>query len=72
MLKDVVIGGHVKPEYLNLGIEQLRQRAKSSLSQLGEEYKRLRNPHLYGVGQEAQIEQRQTELIRQFQQWAGR
>ena len=72
LLKDVVIGGHVKPEYLNLGIEQLRQRAKSSLSQLGEEYKRLRNPHLYVVGQEAQIEQRQTELIRQFQQWAGR
>ena len=48
-------------------IEKLRQTAASGLSMLGTEYKRLKNPHVYGVGQEAQIELRQQELIRQFQ-----
>ena len=41
--------------------------AASGLSTLGTEYKRLKNPHVYGVGQEVQFELRQQELIRQFQ-----
>ena len=67
LLKDMVKNGKVIAEDMNYGIEKLRQTAASGLSMLGTEYKRLKNPHVYGVGQEAQIELRQQELIRQFQ-----
>lgn len=66
-MKDMVKNGKVIAEDMNYGIEKLRQTAASGLSMLGTEYKRLKNPHVYGVGQEAQIELRQQELIRQFQ-----
>jgi len=42
---------------------KLQQRAKENLSFLEESYKRLTNPHLYGVGLESGLYAQRQEII---------
>ena len=72
LLKDVVKAGKVIAPDMNYGIRELQQKAAGCINMLGEEYKRLQNPHIYGVGQEARIELRQQQLIKAYQANTGR
>ena len=67
LLKEVVKNGKVIAPDMNYGIQTLREKTADCINMLGDEYKRLRNPHIYGVGQEANIELRQQELIKAHQ-----
>jgi nicotinate phosphoribosyltransferase len=62
VLQPVVKDGKViNPPELNL--QKLQQRGKESLAHLDEEYKRLSNPHIYGVGLETNLYNTRQMLI---------
>lgn len=46
-------------------LHKLQQRAKSNLAKLDDAYKRLANPHLYGVGMETSLFNLQQNLIKE-------
>ena len=46
-------------------LRKLQQRAKSNLAKLDDAYKRLANPHLYGVGMETNLFNLQQNLIKE-------
>lgn len=62
LLQPVVKDGKIiNPPELNL--QKLQQRGKENLSRLDEAYKRLQNPHIYGVGLETNLYNTRQMLI---------
>ncbi len=62
LLQPVVQNGKViNPPELNL--QKLQQRGKANLARLDEAYKRLANPHIYGVGLETNLYNTRQSLI---------
>lgn len=63
LLKPIVKDGVVikQPE---LNLLKLQQKAKDNLNKLDSAYKRLTNPHIYGVGLESQLFHLQQNLVR--------
>ena len=67
VLQPVVKDGKIiNPPELNL--QKLQQRGKDSLAKLDAEYKRLSNPHIYGVGLETELYNMRQMLISNAQQ----
>ena len=63
LLKEVVQNGKVvqRPE---TNLQKLQQRSFENLAKLDEAYKRLYNPHIYGVGLETKLYDLQHKLIK--------
>ena len=63
LLKPIVKDGVVikQPE---LNLSMLQQKAQDNLNKLDSAYKRLTNPHIYGVGLESQLFHLQQNLVR--------
>ena len=67
VLQPVIKDGKIiNPPELNL--QKLQQRGRDSLAHLGAEYKRLANPHIYGVGLETKLYNTRQKLIANAQQ----
>ena len=62
LLESVVKDGQVICA-VETNLQKLQQRAADELKKLGKEYKRLANPHIYGVGLETKLYQTQQKLI---------
>ena len=63
LLKPVVVNGQVIAPDIHYNLHEIRNRAKANLDCLDEAYKRLNNPHLYGVGLEQKIKTVQDMII---------
>ena len=63
LLQDVVRDGEVV-NYPETNLQKLQQRGFENLAKLDDAYKRLYNPHIYGVGLEAQLFNLQHQLIK--------
>lgn len=64
LLKPIVKDGQIlyQPE---LNLYKLQERAQNNLAKLDSSYKRLANPHIYGVGMEAKLFHLQQNLIKE-------
>lgn len=67
LLKPVVFQGRVVAEDMALSLGEIRNMAARQLKKLDASYKRLANPHLYGVGLEQNLYQLQQKLIWEHQ-----
>lgn len=63
LLEPVVLNGRIINES-ELDLKVLQQRGKNNLDMLDFSYKRLANPHIYGVGLETSLYELQQNLIR--------
>lgn len=63
LLKPVVVYGNVIADDKDYSLQQIQKTATNNLAKLGAEYKRLVNPHTYGVGLEQQLKTIQKDLI---------
>ena len=72
LLQDVVQKGQVDEKHKNRPLTEIQQVTMRNLQALPEEYKRLRNPHRYGVGMNAPLYQKQQALIQHYQNQFGR
>ncbi len=68
LLKPVVAQGNVISEDIDLSLKLIQQQAALNLNKLDKEYKRLANPHLYGVGLEQSLYNLQQNLISKYQE----
>ncbi len=68
LLKPVMINGHVIAEDINYPLSQIQRKATQNLNCLDKAYKRLANPHFYGVGLEQDLYKLQQNLIKQHQE----
>ena len=69
LLAPVVIGGKVCKDFQNESLLEIKNRAQSNLDMLDKSYKRLANPHLYGVGLEQNLNNLQQRLIYQHKEY---
>lgn len=67
LLKPVVEKGRLISDDKDYSLREIQAKAKDSLSRLDEAYKRLVNPHLYGVGLEQKLFQNQQMMILKYQ-----
>ncbi len=65
LLKPVMIKGEIVSDDMNLSLQEIQHRANVNLNMLDKEYKRLANPHIYGVGLEQNLFNLQKNLILQ-------
>lgn len=67
VLKDVVKNGRVICEDINYSLRQIQKNAAENLGRLDETYKRLHNPHKYGVGLELNVRNNQRDMVMLYQ-----
>lgn len=67
LLKPMIIHGKVVADDIDYSLQKIRQSTMDNLQRLGAEYKRLVNPHQYGVGLEAGINSLQQAMIEEYQ-----
>ena len=60
-------GGYIVGQDLDLSLKQLRNDTIRNLDKLDNSYKRLANPHIYGVGLEQNLYNLQQDLIKLHQ-----
>ena len=63
LLKPIMMGGLVVGQDLDLSLKQIRNETLRNLDKLDNSYKRLANPHIYGVGLEQNLYDLQQNLI---------
>lgn len=63
LLKDVVINGKVVSDDKDYSLQQIQKTAQENLAKIDESHKRLINPHLYKVGMEDNLYDKQQNLI---------
>jgi len=68
LLKPVMINGQIVGQDLDLSLKQIRQETLRNLEKLDNSYKRLANPHIYGVGLEQNLFDLQQCLIAKHQE----
>ncbi len=66
LLKPIMQNGHIIKHYLSL--KQIQEKTLRHLNNLDNSYKRLANPHVYGVGLEQNLFSLQQQLIKQHQE----
>ena len=59
--------GYIVGQDLDLSLRQLREEVMRNLDKLDNCYKRLANPHIYGVGLEQNLYNLQQKLIKEHQ-----
>ncbi len=67
LLKPIMSKGYIVGQDLDLSLRQLREEAMRNLDKLDNCYKRLANPHIYGVGLEQNLYNLQQKLIKEHQ-----
>ena len=67
LLKPIMAGGYIVGQDLDLSLKQLRNDTIRNLDKLDNSYKRLANPHIYGVGLEQNLYNLQQDLIKLHQ-----
>lgn len=67
LLKPMIIHGKVVADDIDYSLQKIRQSTMDNLQKLGAEYKRLVNPHQYGVGLEMGINSLQQAMIEEYQ-----
>lgn len=65
LLKPVMINGKIISKDISFGLYEIQKRASENLSKLDNAYKRLANPHIYGVGLEQSLFLLRQNLINQ-------
>ena len=68
LLKPIMMDGYIVGQDLDLSLKQLRDDTLRNLDKLDNSYKRLANPHIYGVGLEQNLFDLQQHLIKQHQE----
>lgn len=63
LLKPVVIGGKIITDDKDRPLDSIREDVKKNLQRLHPSYKRLVNPHIYGVGLEQNLYQMQKNMV---------
>lgn len=66
LLKPIIVNGKII-SYPETNLNILQNRVKNNLNKLDNSYKRLSNPHIYGVGLESKIYNLQQHLIKTHQ-----
>ncbi len=67
LLKPIMMDGYIVGQDLDLSLKQLRDDTLRNLDKLDNSYKRLANPHIYGVGLEQNLYNLQQDLIKLHQ-----
>lgn len=68
LLTPVMENGNLIWPYSDLTLKQIRNNTINNLNKLDNSYKRLANPHIYGVGLEQNLFSLQQQLIKQHQE----
>ena len=68
LLKPVMANGKVIADDINRSLTDIQAAATQNLNRLDKAYKRLANPHLYGVGLEQNLYNLRQNLIKQHQE----
>ena len=68
LLKPVMANGKVIADDINRSLTEIQAAATQNLNRLDKAYKRLVNPHLYGVGLEQNLNDLRQNLIKQHQE----
>ena len=68
LLKPVMANGKVIADDINRSLIEIQTTATQNLNRLDKAYKRLANPHLYGVGLEQNLNDLRQNLIKQHQE----
>ncbi len=66
LLKPVMAGGRLVSGDKNRSLDDIRKAVKENLSKLDPAYKRLVNPHIYGVGLKQDLYSQQKNMVAMF------
>ncbi len=72
LLKPVMIKGQLVGDDKNRSLDDIRQTVKNNLGHLHPAFKRLVNPHVYGVGLKQDLHQQQKNMVALFMAQSGR
>lgn len=66
LLKTVMLDGQIISDDHHYSLQEIQKTAENNLKRLDKAYKRLYNPHHYGIGLESGLYQQRRQMIRNF------